>query len=154
MKMRGSWMKVVKFAGVTVIVSGLLLLSVLRNSVKRTQQADGRRSYATTGETARLSRAKKDPRWSEGYGKLPLSFEENQGQAARAVRYVSHGNGYELFLTSQEAVLALPAPVSHDFSPLHRFATLQAIREASATRTMSAVRLRFYGANRAAPSRA
>lgn len=41
----------------------------------------------------------------EAYGKLPLSFEANAGQADRQVRFLSHGSGYTLFLTSNEAVL-------------------------------------------------
>ena len=37
--------------------------------------------------------------------KLPLSFEANQGQAIDKVKFLSHGQGYGLFLTSDEAVL-------------------------------------------------
>jgi Beta-propeller repeat len=44
---------------------------------------------------------------SEAYGKLPLSFEVNQGQTAPQVKFLSRGNGYNLFLTSNEAVLVL-----------------------------------------------
>ncbi|MBV9958479.1 MAG: SBBP repeat-containing protein, partial [Acidobacteria bacterium] len=40
-------------------------------------------------------------------GKLPLSFEANQGQTAEQVRFISRGQGYALFLTSSEAVLSL-----------------------------------------------
>jgi Beta-propeller repeat len=47
------------------------------------------------------------PALSANYGKLPLSFEANQGQSARRVRFTSRGNGYSLFLTGIEAVLAL-----------------------------------------------
>ncbi len=43
----------------------------------------------------------------EAYGKLPLSFETNQGQTASEVKFLSRGNGYSIFLTSTEAVLAL-----------------------------------------------
>src|SRR5258708_5744229 len=43
----------------------------------------------------------------ESYGKLPLSFELNQGQTDPAVKFLSRGSGYNLFLTSNEAVLAL-----------------------------------------------
>ena len=42
-----------------------------------------------------------------GYGNLPLSFEANQGQSDPQVKFVSRGVGYSLFLTSDEAVLAL-----------------------------------------------
>jgi hypothetical protein len=46
---------------------------------------------------------------SESYGKLPLHFEENRGQAHDDVRYVSRGSGYVLYLTTAgEAVFVLP----------------------------------------------
>jgi hypothetical protein len=41
------------------------------------------------------------------YARLPLSFEANQGQTDGAVKFVSRGSGYTLFLTGTEAVLAL-----------------------------------------------
>lgn len=41
------------------------------------------------------------------YRRLPLYFEANQGQAPAAVRYLSRGPGYGLFLTSTGAVLSL-----------------------------------------------
>jgi hypothetical protein len=44
---------------------------------------------------------------NEAYGKLPLSFEANQGQTDSQVRFLSRGSGYSLFLTESEAVLAL-----------------------------------------------
>ena len=47
------------------------------------------------------------PRASEDYGRLPLSFEVNQGQTDAQVRFLARGQGYTLFLTSQEAVLSL-----------------------------------------------
>src|SRR2546421_11110016 len=46
-------------------------------------------------------------RASEAYGKLPLSFEANQGQTDRRGNFVSRGSGYSLFLTPTEAVLRL-----------------------------------------------
>ena len=44
---------------------------------------------------------------SQAYGKLPLSFEANQGQTDPQVKFLSRGNGYSLFLTPTEAVLVL-----------------------------------------------
>src|SRR5271154_3932570 len=41
------------------------------------------------------------------YGELPLSFESNQGQVDRRVKFLSRGIGYTLFLTADEAVLNL-----------------------------------------------
>ena len=51
--------------------------------------------------------SKAQARILDGYGKLPLSFEANQGQTDPQVRFLSRGAGYSLFLTSTEAVLAL-----------------------------------------------
>jgi hypothetical protein len=46
-------------------------------------------------------------RVSEVYGHLPLSFEANDGQVDREVKFLCHGRGYTLFLTSTETVLSL-----------------------------------------------
>jgi Beta-propeller repeat len=40
------------------------------------------------------------------FGKLPLSFEANRGQAEREVKFLSHGPGYSVSLTSSSMVLA------------------------------------------------
>lgn len=47
------------------------------------------------------------PGIAEAYGKLPLSFEANQGQTDPRVKFLSRGRGYSLFLTPSEAVLVL-----------------------------------------------
>ena len=41
------------------------------------------------------------------YVKLPLSFEPNLGQANSDAKFLARGDGYSLFLTSNEAVLAM-----------------------------------------------
>ena len=41
------------------------------------------------------------------YGRLPLTFEANTGQTDPAVKFLSRGPGYTLFLTPTEAVLGL-----------------------------------------------
>jgi len=46
------------------------------------------------------------------YGKLPLTFEPNQGQDDPLVRFSSRGQGYSLFLTDSAAVLSLSKPAS------------------------------------------
>lgn len=43
----------------------------------------------------------------ESYGKLPLSFETNEGQTDAKVKFLSRGPGYTLFLTGDEAVFSL-----------------------------------------------
>jgi hypothetical protein len=42
------------------------------------------------------------------FGNLPLTFEPNQGQADAQVKYMTHWHGYNLFLTSKEAVFTMP----------------------------------------------
>src|SRR5277367_4063617 len=41
------------------------------------------------------------------YGKVPLSFELNEGQTDEHVKFLSRRPGYALFLTQSDAVLAL-----------------------------------------------
>jgi hypothetical protein len=51
---------------------------------------------------------------SDHYGKLPLSFEANRGQSDAKVKFLSRNGGYTLFLTGDEAVLALRAKPTDD----------------------------------------
>ena len=46
-------------------------------------------------------------RVAANYGKIPLSFEPNQGQTDPSVQFLSRGSGYSLFLTRDEVVLNL-----------------------------------------------
>ncbi len=39
------------------------------------------------------------------FGRLPMSFEQNQGQSDGRVKFLAHGNGYGLYLGSGEAAL-------------------------------------------------
>jgi hypothetical protein len=43
----------------------------------------------------------------DSYGKLPLTFEANQGQADAQVKFLSRTGAYTIFLTGDEALLAL-----------------------------------------------
>ncbi len=52
----------------------------------------------------------------EGYGKLPLSFEANQGQTAEEVKFITRGPGYALFLKPDEAVLTMTKPTKREVS--------------------------------------
>jgi len=136
-----------KFVGVTGLVCGLLVVATFRSAGKRSPQTGAGRSVIAASQASKVSATKDDPKWSAAYGKLPLSFEENQGQTAREVRYVSHGSGYELFLTPQEAVLALQPNVPCDLSPLHRTATLRSPRKTPRAGQVTAIRMRLEGAN-------
>jgi hypothetical protein len=58
-------------------------------------------------QTAAASTSQTKAQLAQNYGKLPLSFEANQGQTDHQVKFLSRGNGYSLFLTEKAAVLAL-----------------------------------------------
>lgn len=49
-------------------------------------------------------------RAAANFGNLPLSFELNKGQIDQSVKFLSHGTGYDLFLTATEAVLRVNKP--------------------------------------------
>jgi hypothetical protein len=46
----------------------------------------------------------------QNYGKLPMTFEANQGQIASDVKYLSRGPGYVVFLTAGEMVFSAKQP--------------------------------------------
>jgi hypothetical protein len=48
-------------------------------------------------------------RMMTAFGRMPLAFEANHGQSDAQVKYIARGSGYTLFLTSQDAVISLPA---------------------------------------------
>jgi uncharacterized repeat protein (TIGR01451 family) len=50
----------------------------------------------------------------KSFGHIPLSFEPNRGQTNPQARYLAHGQGYSLFLTSSEAVLSLQSLQKED----------------------------------------
>lgn len=44
---------------------------------------------------------------AKAYNRLPLTFEANEGQVNKNVKFFSHGKNYDLFLTQKEAVFSL-----------------------------------------------
>ena len=73
-------------------------------------------SHARRAKTDSVAQSKID----EGYGHIPLQFEANGGQAATQVKFLARGRGYGLFLTPNEAVLALHKPQANHHSSLLR----------------------------------
>jgi hypothetical protein len=114
-----------------------LLLSVLTLE-------GARPALARSGDPAAIA-STKTAATAATYGKLPMSFEENAGQADPAVRFLSRGPGYSLFLTPAEAVVSLRKsalrrePASRERAPRSR---RQTIPETDA----AVVRLAFAGA--------
>ena len=79
-------------------------------------------------------------------GALPLAFEANQGQSDPQVKYMARGNGYTLFLTQTDAVLAVH---SHsDSGPeTGKFASLKARQLRAAQEKSAAIHLQMLGGN-------
>ena len=78
------------------------------------------------------------------YGKLPLNFEVNLGQTDEQVKFLSRGNGYSLFLTPTEAVLALSTPQGKSSSVSHR-PTVKP--QPTAKTTTNVLRMQLLGSN-------
>jgi uncharacterized repeat protein (TIGR01451 family) len=74
------------------------------------------------------------------YGKLPMAFEANHGQTDPRVRFLARGSGYELFLTADEAVLALRAGSAIDLRQ-------SGSEESAGIRATSVLRMKLAGAN-------
>jgi hypothetical protein len=88
------------------------------NPVSRIHQTAG---VASAIGASPISASPADPqaqaRILDGYGKLPLSFEANHGQADARVKFLSRTGGYTLFLTGDEAVLAWSGKQTKKSSP-------------------------------------
>ena len=74
----------------------------------------------------------------ESYGKNPLAFEANQGQADARVRFLSQGTGYALFFTAKEAVVVMRKSAAES-------STTSSVSE---PQPFAAMRMRFVGGNR------
>jgi len=147
MKTWDSWEKIVKFFGVAVLVSSLLLFGVIRSRGNHIGQPEMGRSSVTAAGAANSPLGKDGVKWASAYGKLPLSFEQNLGQTAQEVRFVSHGTGYALFLTQEEAVISLQQSMPKNLSALHRMTYFRALRKARQAGRMTVLRMRLEGAN-------
>src|SRR5208337_4111677 len=83
---------------------GLSFLAIVRFGFLQRMQAS---ENVLLDHQAHAAPTKTQPKLVASYGKLPLGFEANQGQVRGPVKFLSHGRGYTIFLTDDEAVLAL-----------------------------------------------
>jgi hypothetical protein len=148
MRLKGAWGIVAKLVSMAAVICCVVLGTVFVGAGKRGNTSNAGSLSAEAKRATKPIAVKDKSAWVEAYGRLPMSFEENQGQTAREVRFVAHGGRYELFLTPQEAVMALRPNKHLDFSPQHRSAYLRALREQRrAAEALTAIRIRFEGAN-------
>lgn len=112
-----------------------------------------------TGLQAQENRIQLD----ETYGKLPLSFEVNEGQTAEEVKFLSRGPGYTLFLTATETVMVLrklqQSPTAEflerrlrlNQAPTDAIAELSQKQHMPVSQSRSVLRMKLAGASSEAP---
>jgi len=86
----------------TAVVCGLIFQTTRQIAVEQTQN----QVSTETPETGDAQIRQKQ-KIAEEYGRLPINFEPNVGQTDEQVKFLARGHGYSLFLTGNEAVLAL-----------------------------------------------
>jgi N-acetylneuraminic acid mutarotase len=79
------------------------------------------------------------------YSGLPLSFESNQGQADRTVRFLSHGAGYSIVFKDREALLLLSRKRPGKEQPRQSSMFISAPGQARETQS-DTIRMRLSGA--------
>ncbi len=107
-------------------------------------------SSPTVAEIARGDRStpSRPPLTGDAYGQIPLSFEANRGQIDPQVKYLSRGIGYSLYLTRDEAVIAMgEQPRVNGKAELSKVVADLSSSRASASSTT--LRMGLKGANRA-----
>jgi len=101
---------------IRIILGSTLLLALLTAPAATPGRGGSGPTQAVAAASARAKnalapQAQPEPgrsaRLVEAYGRLPLAFEANRGQTDPQVKFLSRGAGYTLFLTGDEAVLAL-----------------------------------------------
>jgi len=99
-----------RVAAAIVLLTGLAVFALAGGSLRR------KAGVANEGTKTDVLRTDTDPtqRMSllANYSRLPLIFEQNQGQSHPKVRFLARGSNYGIFLTPQAAVLSLQRPFS------------------------------------------
>ncbi|HXN21356.1 MAG TPA: SBBP repeat-containing protein [Candidatus Dormibacteraeota bacterium] len=143
MNTKESRTNVVRYFFAAMLVSIFLIVAAFHSAKSHHSQT----TAAQPHEFSKQASAKSNLDWTAVYGKLPLAFEKNQGQAEGAVRYISHGRGYGLFLTTHEAVLTLRSSTPRESSSLLRAVSFRDSRSRRQIEKTSVIRMHFEGAN-------
>jgi len=138
------------FVFILLIAAGMLPPAALSGAFKLSSFAARK-----TSTDVRSPHQRKEPdatvkaRISKGYGKLPMLFEANRGQAGAQVNFIARGGGYALFLTPDEAVLRISTASGGERVSINNPAQAAALATARGTDSQSAVlRMKLVGANR------
>ena len=105
---------------VLLMLLAAVALTIGSRAVKlRADKAANPQAFSLAHATlpSRVPSAKGVPQVLANYSRLPLIFEPNQGQTDARVKFQARGSGYGLYLTAQEAVLALQRSAADPHHP-------------------------------------
>ncbi len=102
------------------------------------------------GQTTSVDRA----RVQATFARLPLQFEANRGQTDARVKFLARGSGYTLFLTGNEAVLALRGSAKSEVRSAkgpHELARPARTRNTEHAARTTVLRMKLVGGSEKAP---
>ena len=100
-------MRSVRFACCFVVLCNVILFAQSNSIEPTAHRTGGPKTTKLQANIVSQPNPQAQGRMIQSYGRLPLSFERNQGQTDAQAKFLSRGNGYTLFLTGDEAVFSL-----------------------------------------------
>ncbi|HEY4950895.1 MAG TPA: hypothetical protein VIH88_11220 [Candidatus Acidoferrales bacterium] len=148
MQTKSALIRIAIMAGVPLAILALFSSVQMHHRAHSSQPIASNHKAASARPVAPLSAAQKE-NLTSAYGTVPLAFEANQGQTDPEVRYLAHGQSYQLFLTNQGAVLTLRQPSTAKTKSANGASVVAARmrHKASAAVKTSVLRVHFDGAN-------
>jgi hypothetical protein len=139
----------IKIVAVAILslTSALFLFHELRARRNHPASVPDGKPLSAAASLGNSATVKASALWQEAYGKLPMGFVENQGQADSDVLFTSEGQGYAVALTSQGAVLSLRQATPGKKSVLDRTFLPRTLRKHAQTAKTSVLAVKFFGAN-------
>ena len=123
----------VLFGGLLTGAAGLLTGQAMQpNRPAELENGQAKLSPKLTTATPTVDPQRK-ARILSDYGRLPLQFEANRGQADPKVQFIAHGSQYELLLLTNEIVFAMPEIASNFKSPEPRYGAKESRHKRQAT---------------------
>jgi len=126
----------------TCALIGFAILVIVAIAVHRGPLSSGANLFSPASDKSRQI----------NFSRLPVAFEPNLGQTEPQVKYLARGNGYNLFLTSNEAVLSLAAERRSSLTqkannPMASFGKSQMGPRRDGTGGASVIRMQVAGGN-------
>jgi hypothetical protein len=122
------------FCGLTLTSGNALAQNMPGKQIRKDQLITGSQPDKNTRSTEKYSSVKY---------KQPIRFEPNKGQTDPKVKYLAHGLGYGLFLTSEEAVMVFNKAGAIDRNNPER----SVLSKKTAPSQSSTLRMKFVDAN-------